>query len=332
MCQDLLRQIAIVLGRVALRIVLEHGAPFHGRLGELDRLADPRLEDELAEVLLEDLDRLLGVDGPGIEHGRQDALDLDLRVEVLPDHLEGVLELDEPPHRQVLALDRDDHLVGRGQRVDRQQAEARRRVDADVVVVVGDLRQRLLQRPLAADLGAHRDLGAGQVDRGDGDVDLAVLDDLLDRHPLDEHVVEALLDGVGVDPLAHRQVALRIEVDGEDAVTGLREGDGQVQGRRRLRDAALLVREGEHLHRSLRSRLLRRGGEGMGSLQGRSDQLVGGDAALVLVLGVGALDGAAQLLLVELARGIGGGGRGLGGGGRLGLELAQLVPVGIGGG
>ena len=106
------------------------------RLGELDRLADPRLEDEVAEVLLEDLHRLLGVDGARVEHRRQDALDLDVRVEVLPDHLQRVLELDQPAHREVLALDGDDHLVRGGQRVDRQQPEARRRVDADEVVVV----------------------------------------------------------------------------------------------------------------------------------------------------------------------------------------------------
>src|SRR5690242_10774552 len=80
--QDLLRQVAVVVRRVPLRIVLQHAGPPDGRLGELDRLSDPRLEDQLAEVLLEDLDRLLGVNGPGVEHRRQDALDLDVRVEV----------------------------------------------------------------------------------------------------------------------------------------------------------------------------------------------------------------------------------------------------------
>src|SRR5947207_15971237 len=60
--QDLLSQLAVVVGRVPLRIVLQDArAPDRG-LGELDRLANPRLEDELAEVLLEDLHRLLGVD------------------------------------------------------------------------------------------------------------------------------------------------------------------------------------------------------------------------------------------------------------------------------
>ena len=106
----------------------------------------------------------------------------DVRVEVLPHHLQRVLELDEAAQRQVLGLHRHDH-AGRGrERVDRQQAERRRRVDEDVVVAILDRRQRLLERALAADLARQRQLGAGEVDRRDGDVDLARLDHLVDRH------------------------------------------------------------------------------------------------------------------------------------------------------
>src|SRR3712207_9000647 len=46
--------------------------------------------------------------------------------------------LDEAAHAQILALDGDDHLVCGGQRVDREQPEARRSVDADEVVVAQD--------------------------------------------------------------------------------------------------------------------------------------------------------------------------------------------------
>jgi len=170
---------------------------------------------------------------------------VDVRIEVLLDHLQGSLELYEAAHREVLALDRHDHLVGGGERIDGQQAEARRRVDADVVVVAVDLAEGLLERALAADLGAHGDLGAGQVDRGDGDVDLAMCDYLGDRQVVDEHVVHALLDLVRVDALAHGQVALRVEVDAEHAVAQLRQCHRQVEGRGRLGDAALLVGEAD---------------------------------------------------------------------------------------
>ena len=47
-------------------------------------------------------------------------------------------QLAEALQRVVLALDRDQHLVDRRHRVDREQAERRRAVDQDVVVVVVD--------------------------------------------------------------------------------------------------------------------------------------------------------------------------------------------------
>ena len=142
-------------------------------------------------------------------------------------------------------------MFGGGERVHGQQPEARRSVDADEVVVLLDRVERLLQRPLAADLRAHRDLGAGQVDRGDGDVDLTLDDHLADRDPVDEHVEHAAVDLVRVDALAHGQVALRVHVHGEDAVAGLLEGHGEVERGGRLGDAALLVREGDHLRGAL---------------------------------------------------------------------------------
>src|SRR3712207_7646685 len=53
-----------------------------------------------------------------------------------------------------------------------------------------------------------------------------------------------------VDPLAHREVPLRIHVDAEDAMTLLGERRCQVQRRGGLGDPALLVGEGDHLGRS----------------------------------------------------------------------------------
>src|SRR6266513_3718869 len=56
--ENLLRQVSVRLRGVPGRVVLEDGRPLHRRLRVADRLLDPRLEDEVAEVLLEDLDRL----------------------------------------------------------------------------------------------------------------------------------------------------------------------------------------------------------------------------------------------------------------------------------
>ena len=124
--------------RLPVRVVLEDGHPLHGRLRETDGLLDARAEHPVAEVLLEDLDRLLGMQRPRVHHRGQDARDFHVRIQVLADHGEGVLELEEPAHREILALHGDDHLVGRGQRVHRQESQRRRRIDADEVVITAN--------------------------------------------------------------------------------------------------------------------------------------------------------------------------------------------------
>ena len=222
------------------------------------------LSDEIAEVLLQDLDRLARMQQPLVEHRRKDALDLDVRVEVLADHRQRVLELHEPAQRQVLALHRHDHAVGRDEGVDRQQAERRRRVDEDVVVRLLDGLKRLLEGALAADHRGERQLGAGEVDRGDGQVDLALADDLSDRKLVDEDVEHRAVDLVRVPALRHGQVALRVEVDREHALPLLGERDAEIERGGRLGDATLLVREGDdpgHGGTSIRPRPRRRAWE-----------------------------------------------------------------------
>src|SRR5262249_60890349 len=56
--EHLLRQVTVHPGGVAARVVLENRLPLHRRLRITDGLADLRVEDEVAEVLLQDLDRL----------------------------------------------------------------------------------------------------------------------------------------------------------------------------------------------------------------------------------------------------------------------------------
>src|SRR5258707_11056174 len=86
--ENLLRELSVGLGRYPIRLVLEHRHALDGRLGEADGLADARGKYPVSEVFLEDLDRLLGVDRPGIHQRRQDTLDVDARIKVLADHRE----------------------------------------------------------------------------------------------------------------------------------------------------------------------------------------------------------------------------------------------------
>src|SRR6266566_8888076 len=54
--EHLLCEFAVELGGIAVRLITEDGLALHGSLRIPDRLADLRVEDEVAEVLLEDVD------------------------------------------------------------------------------------------------------------------------------------------------------------------------------------------------------------------------------------------------------------------------------------
>src|SRR5688500_2524990 len=81
--EHLLGEVAVRLRGRAGRVVLEHRAALDGRLGIANRLLDLRVEDEVAEVFLQHLDRLLRVECPPIKHGREDAPDLHGWIQVL---------------------------------------------------------------------------------------------------------------------------------------------------------------------------------------------------------------------------------------------------------
>src|SRR6478735_176927 len=245
--EHLLCEIAVHPGCLALGLVGKHRCALDGRFRETDGFPDTCAVDEVAEVLAQDLVCFARVRDATVVHRRDDADDLDARVQVLAHHRERVLELHESAQREVLGLHRDDDAGGGDERVDGQQPERRGRVDEDVVVAAENRRERLLERALPADLARQRHVGACEVDRRDGDVGLPGLDHLLDRQAVHEHVEHRLLDRVWVQPLRHREVALRVEVDQEHLEALLGERHAQVQRRRRLRDTALLVRKHDHL-------------------------------------------------------------------------------------
>ena len=70
-----------------------------------------------------------------VVHREQDRRDVQARVEVSAHEVDVVEQLTEAFQRVVLTLDRDQHLVRRDERVDREQAQRRRAVHEDVVHV-----------------------------------------------------------------------------------------------------------------------------------------------------------------------------------------------------
>src|SRR3989442_1101906 len=56
--EHLLREVAVELGRIATRVVAEHGLALHGSLRVANGLADPRLIHQVTKVLFQDLHSL----------------------------------------------------------------------------------------------------------------------------------------------------------------------------------------------------------------------------------------------------------------------------------
>jgi hypothetical protein len=110
--------------------------------------------------------------------------------------------------------------------------------------------QRELQALLAA-LDVHQfDLGAGQLAVGPEHVEAALLAAHArfgHRGGFQQHVVDGQFQLALVDARAHGRIALRIQVHHQDALADLREPGRQVDGGRRLADAALLVGHTENL-------------------------------------------------------------------------------------
>ena len=119
------------------------------------------------------------------------------------------------------------------------------RIEVVVGVDRGQRRAQALVAPFEAD---QLDLGAGQLAVGAEHVVAALRarpSRLGDRGALEQHVVDAQVERALVDARAHGRVALRVEIDEQDASAESGQAGGEVDGGRRLADAALLVRNAE---------------------------------------------------------------------------------------
>src|SRR5690606_34161019 len=100
----------------------------------------------------------------GVVPRGEHTLDLEVGIDPLLDLLDGVHQKRYSAQGEVFTLDRDDHTVGRGERVDRQHAKRRLAVDQHDVVVGQQRFDRPAQRLFSSDLTDQLQLCRGQVD------------------------------------------------------------------------------------------------------------------------------------------------------------------------
>src|SRR5690606_10067654 len=160
------------------------------------------------------------------------------------DALDAVDQIGKPFQRVVLALHGDDHAVGGDQRVDGEHRQRRRAVDEDEVVVLAHRGQRVAQPALLHLHVEQGDFGGGQVAVGRQQLVATVLGELhgiAEAALADQHVVDGVLESVLVDARTHGGVALRVEIDQQDATLGGNQRGGQVDAGGGLADSTLLV-------------------------------------------------------------------------------------------
>ena len=165
-----------------------------------------------------------------------------LRVEPRLDQVDRLHELREALERVVLGLHRHDHAVGRGERVDRQRAERRRAVEQHEVEALRLLRARRrgsARRRRAATARPPRRRARASTERGRGSRTASA------SRARERHAVEQVVRRrpVRAHPEPGGRVRLRVEVDHERALARLGQAGREVDRRRRLADAALLIRK-----------------------------------------------------------------------------------------
>ena len=218
---------------------------------EPDVPRNQRLIDLVPEDRAHFVDDLTREIGPVVIHRHQDAFDGQFRVQGGTDPFDRVDQLGDAFQRQVFALNRNQHRIGGGKRIEGQQAERRGAVDHDEIVQVTNLIQPLLQ-PVLPRLGIHEfDLGADQVAVRGVDPQVGEIHGLephfLQSFVRHQRVVERRSLGIILESECPRRVGLRVGIDEERRTLGDGQCCGETDGGRRLADAALLIDDGDDL-------------------------------------------------------------------------------------
>ena len=137
----------------------------------------------------------------------------------MPLHVgDGVEQLADAAVREHLALQRDEHLVGGGQRVEREHAQRRRAVEQDHVVGVARPRPARVRSTYSRPgrVSSCASVPASSMVAGSRSTPSSVGWMAIARRTRPSSTSwTRQLDGLGVEPERERQAGLRVEVDEE---------------------------------------------------------------------------------------------------------------------
>ena len=248
--QDFARQRQVADRAPGLGVVGNHRRTVAGRFRQAHVAGNNGAVHLVAEVADQLVGNVVGQTVARVVHGAQQAADMQLGVEHGADLLDGVHQRGETLQRVVLALNRHDHRVRRGERVDGEHVQRRRAVDDDVIVVAADPRQRVAQAEFPHLHVQQLHFGGGQVAVGGDQVEAGILGGVDHRvfhvHFAHQHVVDGVFRLVLVHTGAAGGVPLRINVHQQHLLARRRQGSGQIDAAGGLAHSTFLVGNGKN--------------------------------------------------------------------------------------
>ncbi len=177
---------------------------------------------------------------------------------LLGQDVKGLEQLCDPVQRKEAGIHWDDRFRARLQRVEGEETDARRAIDDDIVVIVGEAGQRVGQDVFPTDLTSERLRHPAQQDVGGSHIEVLanIPNDVTENGGplaglLDEDLVHRprRLDRVGEKP--ERRMALRVHVHEQDSALLAGEKGREVDGCDGLSTPALLVHDRYRAHSTL---------------------------------------------------------------------------------
>ena len=180
-----------------------------------------------------------------IEHGAQQTFDFEIRVDGAANLFDGLHQRGQSLKRVVLALHRHHDGVRGHQGVQGEHVERGGAIDQNHVEVVADGLQGVAQLELTpGHHGQQPHLGGGQLLIGRHQHEPAVFHrhhGLHRRAIPEQHIATGANLSILVDSASHGGIALRIQIDQQEAPFGSRQRGRQIHGGGCLTDASFLI-------------------------------------------------------------------------------------------